>query len=59
MTDSPNVELVRSICRAWERGDYSSADWAHPETIRDGRVARIDFYRERADALEAAALQAR
>jgi ketosteroid isomerase-like protein len=36
---SANVELVRSIFAAFQRGDFGSSEWAHPEieyVIADG-----------------------
>jgi ketosteroid isomerase-like protein len=60
---SANLDFVRSICAPWEGGDYSSAEWAHPEielVILEGPVPGIwsglaemaDYYRQFLSAWE-------
>lgn len=39
-----NLDLVRSICAPWARGDYGGAEWAHPEielVVVDGPVPGV------------------
>jgi ketosteroid isomerase-like protein len=59
---SANVDLVRSIYAAWERGDFSSAEWADPEiefvldgpepSIRRGLAEMAEGFRSSLSAWE-------
>ena len=66
---SVNVDLVRSIYAAWERGDWSSVEWAHPEIefvlgdgpdpgSRKGATAMAAVWREFLKAWEGYRVQA-
>jgi ketosteroid isomerase-like protein len=35
VAEDADLELVKGIFRAWERGDYSSVEWAHPDISYD------------------------
>ena len=69
MTDSPNLDLVRSIYADWERGDYASVKWAHPEIeyvfadgpdpgAWEGLAAMAEAWRDRLSTSEDARIEA-
>lgn len=60
---SPHLDLVRSLFESWERGDYSSVEWAHPDiewviadgpspSRRTGVAGMIEGWRDFLDAWE-------
>jgi ketosteroid isomerase-like protein len=65
---SANLDLVRSIYAAWGRGDFSSAEWTHPEiefvaadgaeTGRAGLAATAEGVREFLSAWEEFSIEA-
>ena len=60
LTDHPGLDLVvvfiRVIARGGASGLPSERETAHVWSVRDGRLAAIRIFRDRADALEALAL---
>jgi ketosteroid isomerase-like protein len=66
---SENLDLVRSIYAAWERGDWSSAEWAHsqiefsvpdaPDAFRSTGAARMgELWRKYLSAWEGYCIEA-
>lgn len=66
---SRNLDLVRSIFADWERGDYSKAEWAHPEIeyvfadgpdpgALEGLAAMAEAWRDRLSTSEDARIEA-
>jgi uncharacterized protein len=51
------VVLVRTEVRFRTTGLELNEDWAHLITMRDGKIVRVQQFRDRAKALEAAGLE--
>jgi ketosteroid isomerase-like protein len=50
------LALVREVARGRASGIEVSGNWGYVMTIRDGKLARVEAYRDPAKALEAAGL---
>ena len=57
LDDDRVVAVVREVARGRASGIEVAGDWGYVMTIRDGRLARVEAYRNAENALAAVGLR--